>query len=323
MAVNLDYRLYLGKSSGNTYNAYTTNSTATTEDKDIDLDAGRVFDSEKIKENYNYVEKIIGLNPNDEYDTPESVISKFFADDPEMQEALRYEFTEFDEVTEAEIQRRQNNGMTRAEAIESLDLSMDTSVSSPDIPKEEVVEVTTESAYSTFTEGRVHEAEKMLKTRSTGGLFGANKNSGEGFYTFFTDESFSSADIVQIALEYNKEDESLAKALDYTFGNSTLDPETAKQRQQKCQESYIAALIEQAKAGNEEAIVLLCKELHNATESPDGIAEMFIDEFFKQADNETIKLVYENYKEVNDESFMNEMKEEDLNDYVERINKAF
>ena len=63
----------------------------------------RVFDSKDIEYNYHHVEYVIGIDPDDEYDTPESVIAKFYANDPEMAEALRYEFTEFDEVTEADL----------------------------------------------------------------------------------------------------------------------------------------------------------------------------------------------------------------------------
>lgn len=288
----------------------------------------RVFDSKDIAYNYGYVEQIIGLDPNDEYDTPESVISKFFSNDPEMAEALRYEFTEFDEVTEAEIQRRQRNGMTRVDAIKSLDLDMDTAVSSPVAPKEEEVEVSTKPTL--YKERKDQLLQEMLDTRSTGRfLIGPNKKDGSGFYNVLTNENLSSADIVALAIEYNKEDGSLVKALDYTFGNNSQNSETARDNHAICQEKYVAALIEQAKAGNEDAIKLLCQELHKATEAEDGIAELFLEEFFNQADEDTIKLVYENYGSANGgKSFYTvinnekDLNAETRNKYINIIDKA-
>ncbi len=119
------------------------------------------------------------------------------------------------------------------------------------------------------------------------------------FEEYLVTNQYSSENIVAIASTFKKKYESLSDVLDYTFkGND--------KKRNEYQTIYAKALIEQIKAGNEDAIKLVCEEIKSS-----GQKHGLVEAFMENADSETLKIVYKNYSVINGKkkSFIDRIKD--------------
>ncbi|MBQ9246385.1 hypothetical protein IJ182_08985 [bacterium] len=132
------------------------------------------------------------------------------------------------------------------------------------------------------------DAENVASELMTG-LFSGNNAQIEGY--LFSDE-LSDADLVKIfAAGGDAKWSTIISQADY------LSSTEKKEYMQK----FMEACINEAKAGNEDAIKILCQSLSNATDQMIGGTDyLTLDTFFDTADNETIELVKSNYGQYND-----------------------
>ncbi len=114
------------------------------------------------------------------------------------------------------------------------------------------------------------------------------KDSDESvFEEYLVNREFSSENIVAIASTFNKKYESLSDVLDYTFKDND-------EKRNEYQTIYAEALIEQIKAGNEDASKLVCEEIKSS-----GQKHGLVEAIMKNADSETLKIIYNKYSEIN------------------------
>lgn len=119
------------------------------------------------------------------------------------------------------------------------------------------------------------------------------------FEEYLVSNQYSSENIVAIASKFKEKYESLSDVLDYTFkGND--------EKRNEYQTIYAKALIEQIKAGNEDAIKLVCEEIKSS-----GQKHGLVEAIMENADSETLKIVYKNYSEISGEkkSFIDRIKD--------------
>lgn len=280
MAVNLDYRLYLGGNTQNTYNAYTTGaSSKTTTNDDLNQDTNRVFDTEEIADGKVLIDTLLA---NGTFSTPQEAIDAVYGtSNPELAESLAWEYYEFDEETEASIAALQNTGISRQDAIGMVDRDMDTATYTPTSDKNEVPK----SKYS--DEKALELANSIYNAGANCGIFGWGWGTNEKkIKDIMLNENMSAADITLIAKQFNAEHGSLANYLDGELSGSDLKEIT---------EAYALALIEQAKAGDEEAMKLICTELYNSTAGKSGTSDEFVAAIFENVDDELLKEIEEQY----------------------------
>ena len=128
----------------------------------------------------------------------------------------------------------------------------------------------------------------------------------------------SSADISKIVSKYIEKYGSLVEAIESDF---------AGENNKKYQKIVADALIEQATAGDDKAIELLCKEFYNATEAKNTTSDPFIQEIFDKAGYEVLAKLALMYSDVNEGSdIFNAIKGDFSGDkednYINKLNEA-
>lgn len=176
------------------------------------------------------------------------------------------------------------NSCSRAEALakynEKNGIDCDTQISTVSY----TTSVSTEKKYNDETIKYISDELYNSREYSNGWFWTWGKDSDETvFEKYFTEKDMSSADMVAVALQFNTVHESLSDVLDYTFKNN-------EEKRIQYQETYAKALIEQAKAGNEDAINLLCTEIRTSKQE-NGVVEAFM----KNADSEVLEIVSQAY----------------------------
>ena len=109
------------------------------------------------------------------------------------------------------------------------------------------------------------------------------------------ESNLSDADLVKVMDNYNKNHSSLIQDIHGDFSSET----------RKNYENLLAnTLIRQVRNGDETALKLLCKEIHNSTSGMTGTANVFIKKIFDTAESaddgsEIMKKIKDNYSKYN------------------------
>lgn len=297
MAVDFGFWKY-EKVNNNTRTFGSTNSNYSTnpvfeENEELDLDAtGKnitEYTPEEVTKKMEEVKNWIASESSSSV-TPREAIQYYLNAgwiDEEMANELIAYFTIYDERDTQSIEHEMEaKDCSRSEAIENLTnrgqigepiTTVDDYLSSEAKAESEKLDLhITEAGINNYTE-------KMLTAAVCG--------DGGEFTKFLKDEKLTSADIVAIAKKYEG---SVARGIDNLYAGPFSGGKKAK-----AQKQYVAALIEQAKAGNQDAIDLICKELYNSTAALNTTCDEFVEAFFDMADLELVDIINKNYSVVN------------------------
>ena len=145
-----------------------------------------------------------------------------------------------------------------------------------------------------------------------GGLFGWGTDD-EAFASIMNNSDLTSDDWVKIIASYNENHGSFIQDVDGDFTGDVQD---------KYQAKIADVLIEAAKNGNEQAIELLCQEIHNGTAGQMGTADEFIAEVFAKADDEVLAQIINHYEGDIISDIKGDFSGETEDKYVAQINNA-
>ena len=190
-------------------------------------------------------------------------------------------------------------------------------------PEASTPEATTPEA--TYPESTTPEATQMserdiflnqlasnLHDAMKGGLFGWGTDD-EAFASIMNNSDLTSDDWVKIIASYNENHGSFIQDVDGDFTGDVQD---------KYQAKIADVLIEAAKNGNEQAIELLCQEIHNGTAGQMGTADEFIAEVFAKADDEVLAQIINHYEGDIISDIKGDFSGETEDKYVAQINNA-
>ena len=211
------------------------------------------------------------------------------------------------------------------EAIKTLQKEGETPSTTPEAttPEATTPEATTPEA--TTPEATTPEATQMserdiflnqlasnLHDAMKGGLFGWGTDD-EAFASIMNNSDLTSDDWVKIIASYNENHGSFIQDVDGDFTGDVQD---------KYQAKIADVLIEAAKNGNEQAIELLCQEIHNGTAGQMGTADEFIAEVFAKADDEVLAQIINHYEGDIISDIKGDFSGETEDKYVAQINNA-
>ena len=104
-------------------------------------------------------------------------------------------------------------------------------------------------------------------------------------------QNFSQEDIIEIWSKYSEKHGNLLENLNYSLNVTAKNQAT---------EELANIAIEQAKAGNEEAISLLAKELKASSKNMKFAPDHFMSYFFENIDTKTLSIIVQEYSQLND-----------------------
>ena len=260
-----------------------------------------------------YVNAVKDLVDEEGYTVDEAIEYYDIAD--EYIDDIKAEFTNGTVKQEEYIKNYMNlHNATRAEAIEAYNKHFGIDQDGPTLsyynytPEQDKLEAGCEIV-----------AKELYNSREwhNGWFWTWGKDSDESvFEEYLVNREYSSENIVAIASTFNEKYESLSDVLDYTFKDND-------EKRNEYQTIYAKALIEQIKAGNEDAIKLVCEEIKSS-----GQKHGLVEAIMENADSETLKIVYENYSKISSEkkSFIDRIRDIFKGDqetkYVNAINDA-
>ncbi len=131
-------------------------------------------------------------------------------------------------------------------------------------------------------------------------------------------QNFSQEDIIEIWSKYSEKHGNLLENLNYSLNVTAKNQAT---------EELANIAIEQAKAGNEEAISLLAKELKASSKNMKFAPDHFMSYFFENIDTKTLSIIVQEYSQLNDGDSMAKdiggfISFGKVNDYVKQIEEA-
>ncbi len=273
-------RLSVAVENANSENSVTSNDTVQSDNSTSVSDGNNELT--KLK---NLINKTIQLSNEDKYETPEDVISDWLKDgiiNDEQASMLRNSYTVYSDKDESLINLKleaaqiNNPEITREEIIEKLIQSDDISV-----PKE--------SSSNKIQEGKITVDAKTMSDTLYSAMKGLGTKNAQ-VEEILTNENLSSADWVEIIKQYNQDYGSLVHKINDDFSGK---------KQDEYEEKLANVLIEQVKAGNEDALNLLCKEFYNSTAGMLGTCDEFIAAIFENAGDEVLARLARKYSEVN------------------------
>lgn len=273
-------RLSVAVENANSENSVTSNDTVESDNSTSTSDENNELT--KLK---NLINKTIQLSNEDKYETPEDVISDWLKDgiiNDEQASMLRNSYTVYSDKDESLINLKleaaqiNNPEITRDEIIEKLIQSGDISV-----PKE--------SSSNKIQEEKITVDAKTMSDTLYSAMKGLGTKNAQ-VEEILTNENLSSADWVEIIKQYNQDYGSLVHKINDDFSGK---------KQDEYEEKLANVLIEQVKAGNEDALNLLCKEFYNSTAGMLGTCDEFIAAIFENAGDEVLAQLARKYSEVN------------------------
>ena len=139
---------------------------------------------------------------------------------------------------------------------------------------------------------------EQLHDSMKGGLFGWGTDEKQ-FSSIMDNPNLSSAELIQIINAYNEKYGDFLKDVSKDFSGK---------KQDAYEEKIAAAYIEQAKAGDENALTGICEQLHNSTAGRLGTNEGFVNGIFDNLDDDTLKEIILKYNDVTGSDIIKDIK---------------
>ncbi len=288
------------------------------DDDTEDEDTTTTTDTTTVDSVKTQIESIVLASDSDSYTCPEDVIAELEASgnyDADFIAELRNSYITYSDEDEEKISTKLqvlqmiDSGATREDAIAALQENSE--IGDP------VTDSTTELSSAptgNLTETAVkYDAEKLhdaMKGDKTDFLFGLGTNE-EAMDELFNDESLTSSDWVSIMSQYSA-----------TYGSALVsdidwDYVDASEKQTEYYEKIVDNLLSEIDAGNEEALTVLCQQIHGATAGQIGTANEFMEILFENISDEDLYKVYSAYSNATGGSDLIEDIEKDYqNGYI-------